>query len=141
VGRDAGDLLDGDGARVGAAAGVAVKAHCCNAEERGCNASDCDADSRDCTCWCERCDNDQPASRVREAERRAERAELELRRLRAIEAADNAWPLRDVLARLADAAEHLLHDHGCDLHGHEEIRRAVIRAREIRAGLDAKVQP
>ena len=43
---------------------------------------------------------------------------------------DQPWPLRDIVAKLADAAEHLLHDHSCDAHGHEEIERALKRARE-----------
>jgi hypothetical protein len=41
------------------------------------------------------------------------------------------WPLRDVLARLADAADHLLHDHDCSAHGHEGVLEAVTQARRI----------
>jgi hypothetical protein len=39
---------------------------------------------------------------------------------------DQPWPLRDVIAKLVGATEHLLSDHGCDEHGHEETRRALI---------------
>lgn len=38
---------------------------------------------------------------------------------------DTPWPLRDVLAKLIDATEHLLDDHDCDTHGHEEYRAAI----------------
>jgi hypothetical protein len=41
------------------------------------------------------------------------------------------WPLRDVLVRLADAAEHLLRDHDCDTHGYEGIKEATQAARRI----------
>lgn len=47
------------------------------------------------------------------------------------------WPLRDVLERLADAAEHLLDDHGCDTHGHEGVRFACLAAGRIITALDA----
>lgn len=43
----------------------------------------------------------------------------------------HAWPLRDVLTRLADAADHLLIGHDCDLHGWEEVGTARDRAREL----------
>lgn len=55
----------------------------------------------------------------------------ELERLRKLEAADTAWPLRDLLTRLADAAEHLLTAHDCDCHGHESARAAIAAARGI----------
>ena len=31
------------------------------------------------------------------------------------------WTVPDVLKKLADAADHLLQEHNCDCHGHEEI--------------------
>jgi hypothetical protein len=40
-----------------------------------------------------------------------------------------AWPVRDVLAKLADAAEHLLRGHDCDHHGYEEVDAAADSAR------------
>lgn len=40
------------------------------------------------------------------------------------------WPVRDCLTKLTDAAEHLLRDHDCDHHGHEEVRAAINAARE-----------
>jgi hypothetical protein len=46
---------------------------------------------------------------------------------------DTAWPLRDVLEKLADAANHLLGEHDCDCHGHEEIAQARDAARRIMA--------
>lgn len=39
------------------------------------------------------------------------------------------WPLRDVLEKLAGAAEHLLHDHDCDSHGWEGVHYAAQAAR------------
>lgn len=57
--------------------------------------------------------------------------ESELDRLRRLEAADTAWPLLDVLQRLADATEHGLTAHDCDHHGHESDRAAIAAARRI----------
>lgn len=37
---------------------------------------------------------------------------------------DRPWPIRDVIAKLANAAGHLLKDHSCDGHGYEEIDHA-----------------
>lgn len=54
----------------------------------------------------------------------------EVVRLRIAMGADQNWPLADVLEKLADVAKHLLHDHNCDSHGHEEARAAGIKARE-----------
>lgn len=48
-----------------------------------------------------------------------ERTEV-VRRLRQ----DQPWPLADIVATLAGAVEHLLGQHSCDVHGHEEIRGA-----------------
>lgn len=44
---------------------------------------------------------------------------------------ERAWPTRDTLNRLADAADHLLHHHNCDCDGYEEIMAARDSAREI----------
>lgn len=41
------------------------------------------------------------------------------------------YPLLDVLRILADAADHLLKDHNCDIHGWEETHEAACAAREI----------
>jgi hypothetical protein len=43
---------------------------------------------------------------------------------------DDPWPTADVLAKLADAAEHLLDVHGCDAHGYEEIGITVRAAKD-----------
>lgn len=43
--------------------------------------------------------------------------------------ASSTWPPRDVVARLADAADHLLRDHDCDTHGWEEMQRCRDEAR------------
>ena len=45
------------------------------------------------------------------------------------------WTLRDVLHKLADAADHLLHHHDCDCHGYEEI----VEAREVARALALKI--
>ena len=55
---------------------------------------------------------------------------------RAVEAeqaplARGPWSLLDVLARLTAAADHLLKDHDCDTHGHEEIAAARDAARMV----------
>ena len=50
-------------------------------------------------------------------------------RLEKVLAVGSPWPLRDVLAKLASATEHLLQDHACDVHGHEEMKRAADEAR------------
>lgn len=57
-------------------------------------------------------------------------AELEQRLARVLQT-NNPWPLSDVLAVLCGAVDHLLVDHNCDTHGHEEFNRAVNRGREI----------
>lgn len=54
--------------------------------------------------------------------------------------ADTPWPTTDVLAKLADAGDHLLHAHDCDTHGWEEIGRAVTVARERLAAYAAKAR-
>ncbi len=49
------------------------------------------------------------------------------------------WPVREVLTRLADAADHLLLEHDCDAHGHEGVAaardsaRAALKGRAISA--------
>ena len=45
------------------------------------------------------------------------------------------WNIDSVLARLVEAAEHLLDDHNCDGHGHEEVRYAAEAAKVIRLRL------
>ena len=46
-------------------------------------------------------------------------------------ALDQPWPLRDVLNKLIEASEILLHDRSYDGHGWEEISYAVGRAKQI----------
>jgi hypothetical protein len=41
----------------------------------------------------------------------------------------SAWPIPDVLERLADAADHLRGDHSCDAEGHEGVLYAAQAAR------------
>jgi hypothetical protein len=41
----------------------------------------------------------------------------------------SCWPVRDVLLKLAEAAEHLLRDHDCDRLGHEGVQMAAKAAR------------
>jgi len=42
---------------------------------------------------------------------------------------DTPWPITDVLAKLSDAADHLLRDHACDQHGYEDVAAARDAAR------------
>lgn len=58
-------------------------------------------------------------------------------RLRDVLAIAEPWPTKDVLARLADAADHLLRDHGCDAHGYEGVNAARDQARSIAARISA----
>jgi|GEM_PF-4536728 len=58
-------------------------------------------------------------------------------RLRAALGFDQPWPLRDVVARLVEAAEHLHSDHQCDAHGYEEVMEAVSVARRYLSILGA----
>jgi len=44
---------------------------------------------------------------------------------------DNPWPLKDVLNKLIEASEILLHEKNYDRHGWEEISRCVKRGKEI----------
>jgi hypothetical protein len=62
------------------------------------------------------------------AEQRAAWAEIE--RLGKTLRLDKPWPLVDTVVILARAAKHLLDDHDCDLHGHEEVRSAIEAAEE-----------
>lgn len=41
------------------------------------------------------------------------------------------WPLRDIIAKLIEATEHLLDDHACDTDGHEQFRGCANRAKEL----------
>lgn len=52
-------------------------------------------------------------------------------RIAAIQALDTPWPLFEVLRRLCDAADHLLRDHDCDVHGYEGIGLARDAGRAI----------
>lgn len=49
----------------------------------------------------------------------------ERERLRAAFGMSESWPLHDVLAKLIEATQHLLDQHGCDAHGYEEFRHAA----------------
>ena len=52
--------------------------------------------------------------------------------------ADTPWTVVDVLKKLADAADHLLHHHDCDCHGHEEIAVARDVAKAMSKSLGSK---
>ncbi len=47
------------------------------------------------------------------------------------------WPLTSILARLADASDHLLTDHDCDAHGWEGVTCARDAARALLAKLES----
>ncbi len=53
-----------------------------------------------------------------------------LSELRAVLGLDQPWPLHDVLAKLIEAAQHLLVDHNCDVLGHEMFGHAMRRGEE-----------
>lgn len=54
---------------------------------------------------------------------------------------DTPWPLHDVLARLIEATEHLLHYHSCDMHGHEEWGAAVASGKTLLQAIHAAGSP
>lgn len=58
-------------------------------------------------------------------------------RLATLHGMHESWPTRDVLAKLAAAARHLLADHDCDNHGWEQVDQAVRAADAIVARWDA----
>jgi hypothetical protein len=51
--------------------------------------------------------------------------------LQSVLALDNAWCLKDVLKKLIEASEILLHQKNYDGHGWEEINHCVERGKEI----------
>lgn len=53
----------------------------------------------------------------------------ENKRLRDVLMEGESWPLRDVLAKLVEASEILLHQKNYDGHGWEQISHAVDRAK------------
>jgi hypothetical protein len=53
----------------------------------------------------------------------------------------DAWPIADVLERLADAADHLRQDHDCDALGHEGVLYAAQAARAHVKLLRAALSP
>jgi hypothetical protein len=54
---------------------------------------------------------------------------------------DTPWPLHDVLAKLIEATEHLLDQHNCDTHGHEEYRTAAIAGKDLHARCSSPPPP
>ncbi len=70
-----------------------------------------------------------------EADQRAEAAEASLGALRGALGMDTTTPVHDLLDALADAADHLLHGHDCDLHGWEGVGRRAVMARERAADI------
>jgi hypothetical protein len=66
------------------------------------------------------------------SERLAQRDEA-----RALLGMDQPWPLRDAVAKLVGAVDHLLTDHLCDGHGYEE----VIAARDVCLAFLAATEP
>jgi len=46
-----------------------------------------------------------------------------------------AWPVTDVLDKLADATQHLMNDHNCDHHGWELANGGIERARAYAASI------
>lgn len=67
--------------------------------------------------------------------KRAEAAEAKVKELEAILNRNNPWSLRDVLRKLALAADILLHEKDYDGHGYEEI----VEAREVGRTLAMKI--
>ena len=72
------------------------------------------------TVLCDRCESET----MPELER-----ERFMQRIAAMD--ETQWPLRDVLANLVEAVNHLLNHHSCDTHGHEQFARARDVAMEL----------
>lgn len=70
-----------------------------------------------------------------EGETPAQKAARLTKRLELIEAMDTAYPLHEVLQRLADATDHLLGTNSCAAHGYEGIGLARDAARRILVAL------
>jgi len=51
---------------------------------------------------------------------------------------DTPWSLETTLQTLADAADHLMRDHDCDAHGHEQVIEAVASARAMLGGREKR---
>lgn len=66
---------------------------------------------------------------------------LALARIEQLERMSETFPTRDIVRILADATEHLLHDHDCDCHGHERRGVALKAAQELLAALDPPENP
>lgn len=77
------------------------------------------------TVLCDRCESETMPEVVRESF---------MQRIDAMD--ETAWPLRDVLAKLVEAVDHLLDVHDCDAHGHEQFIIARDKARELLRGGD-----
>ena len=56
---------------------------------------------------------------------KVQRQRAEIERIREVFGMSEPWPLNDILAKLVEATQHLLDDHNCDTHGHEEFRHAA----------------
>lgn len=74
-----------------------------------------------------------------ERDERARTAERD--RLLSVIGMDSPWPLHDVIGKLVEATEHMLADHDCDCHGHEEFQIAARRGRELREAIMAALAP
>lgn len=57
-------------------------------------------------------------------------AEVRAAALREALLTDEAWPLKDIIAKLIEATEHLLIGHNCDAHGWELFGGAARRGKE-----------
>jgi hypothetical protein len=68
------------------------------------------------------------------------RATVSERRLAELLRMDTPWPLRSIVERLADAADHLLSFHACDADCHEGMRYAELAAREWLTVLDRQAR-
>ncbi len=64
-----------------------------------------------------------------------------VREVRLLPGDDTPWPIVSVLEVLANAANHLLGQHACDDHGHEETRAAEQSARGLIVALESRAAP
>jgi hypothetical protein len=53
---------------------------------------------------------------------------------------DTPWPLHEAVATLISGVEHLLRDHTCDAHGHENLKQAVTAGKKYLATLQSSAE-
>lgn len=72
---------------------------------------------------------------------KVKKLEGENEKLRDLLAGDTVFPVLSCLRILSEATDHLLKDHGCDVHGYEQFASAVKAAKEHVKKFEQALQP